>query len=187
MVNDSYFLFSDDDDVSIINLFKQAFNMTYIRCFGIITWDLIYLWSFISSRRPFKISKIWKCDIKTFTSGTAFGGYHNIRDRLGWEFKSFMFHRIEMKLLYRITLCVIGPWNKIIPFVTKNQKSELLMWLYHGDRDPLSILRSMKITRPISLSRLSITSGSSSCIDDSGNPPSKARYEATNVRLRHCL
>ena len=43
------------------------------------------------------------------------------------------------------------------------------------------------ITRPISFRRLWVTSGPSSWIDDSGNPPSKTRYEATNARLIYRL
>ena len=47
-----------------------------------------------------------KRDIKTLATGTVFGGYFIIRDRLLWELKLFLFHWIEMKLVHKITVCV---------------------------------------------------------------------------------
>ena len=49
-----------------------------------------------------------KRDIKTFATGTDFGGCFIMRDRLLWELKLFLFHGIEMKLVHKITVCVSG-------------------------------------------------------------------------------
>ena len=49
-----------------------------------------------------------KRDIKTLATGTVFGGYFIIRDRMLWELKLFLFHGIEMKLVHKIILCVSG-------------------------------------------------------------------------------
>ena len=49
-----------------------------------------------------------KRDIKTLATGTVFGGYFIIRDRLFWELKLFLFLGIEMKLVHKIILCVSG-------------------------------------------------------------------------------
>ena len=49
-----------------------------------------------------------KRNIKTLATGRVLGGYFNMRDRLVWKFKSFLFHGIEMKLVRNITVCVLG-------------------------------------------------------------------------------
>ena len=56
-------------------------------------------------------------------TGTLFGGYFNIRDRLVWEFNLFVYHGIEIKLGHKITGCVFRSWNIILPFITKYSKN----------------------------------------------------------------
>ena len=95
--------------------------------FVMIMWNITSLWSFVAPRRPFKISKVWKKrDIKTLATGRVFGGHFNTRDRSVWEFKLFLFHGIEMKLMHKITaiLCVFGSWTIINPFITKYSKNQ---------------------------------------------------------------
>ena len=47
-------------DVSIIDILKRVFHMTFIGCFVIILWNFINLYLFLASRRPFKLIKVWK-------------------------------------------------------------------------------------------------------------------------------
>ena len=66
-----------------------------------------------------------KRDIKTLATGTVFGGYFIIRDRLLWEFKLFLFHGIVMTLVHKITVCVSGLEIKLNPFITKYSQNHL--------------------------------------------------------------
>ena len=69
-------------------------------------------------------SKSVRCEKRDWElTGRVFGGYFNICDRLVWEFKSFLFHGIDMKLMHKITVCVFGSWNKIDPFITNYSKN----------------------------------------------------------------
>ena len=99
-------------DVSIINIFKQAFNMVFVGCFVIIVWN-------------FKFSK-WgmfkKRYIKALATRIVFGGYYNIRGRLFYEFKLYLFQGIKIKLVHKITVYVFGPWNKVTAFNNKIQQ-----------------------------------------------------------------
>ena len=53
-----------------------------------------------------------KRDIKTLATGSVFGGYFIIRDRLLWELKLFLFHGIDMKLVHKINVHVwINGWE----------------------------------------------------------------------------
>ena len=123
-----------------------------------IMWNFIYLGLFVASRWPFKISKVWKRDIKTLATGSGFGGYFNIRDILVWELKLFLFHWIEMKLMHKITVCIFASWNRINPFITKIAKiGNIEIPLFWWARSPIHVT-IYEITRPISISRLSIRS-----------------------------
>ena len=91
---------------------------------------------------------------------------------------------VEMKLVHKITVCVLGSWNKINPFITKCSKIgmfEISLLRWAGSHSNITIY----VLRQISLPSLSITNGPSSCIDYSDQPPSKARNEATNSGLMH--
>ena len=81
----------------------------------LLTWHLSgVLWgrceisyAYNHSSRLYDQSKsVWceKRDIKSLATGTVFGGYFIIRDRLLWKLKLFLFHGIEMKLVHKITL-----------------------------------------------------------------------------------
>ena len=105
----------------------------------LLTWHLSsVLWSLCEISYTYDYSsrlgdhsksvRFEKHDFKTLATGTIFGGYFNICDRLVWEFKSFLFRGIEMKLVDEITVCVVGSWNKINPFITKCNKNRQL-WI----------------------------------------------------------
>ena len=151
----------------------RAFNMTFM-CFVIIVWNIIYLWLFVASGRPFKSVRFKECDINTLATGTGFGGYFNRHDRLVWKFKLFLFRGLEMMLVHKITVCVLGSWNKIDHLITKYSKeSAFFNYLYYSKRDALSILRSMKWQGRYQYLIVQQQVGPVSCIDDSDNPPSK--------------
>ena len=63
-----------------------------------------------------------KRNIKMIATGSVFGGYFNIRDKSVWEFKLFLFHGIEMKLMHKIIVCVFGSWNEMNPSLIKYSK-----------------------------------------------------------------
>ena len=94
----------------IDNILEQTFSIIFIRCFVVIVRHSIYLWLFVAFRHSVKIGMVKKHDFKTLVTGTVFGGYFNVRNRLMWELKLFLFDRIEMMLEYKITVCVIWVW-----------------------------------------------------------------------------
>ena len=152
---------------------KKALNMTSIRCFVILVWNsYTYDYSLRLAHHSKSVS-FENRDIKTLTTGAVFVIHFNIRDRLVCEFKLFIFHGIEMKLMYKITICVFESWNEINPFI-KNAavigkfELPLIRWAGCSTRKI-----TYEITKPILLSHLSITNGYSSSIDDGNNPPSK--------------
>ena len=63
-----------------------------------------------------KLVRFEKRDVKTFVIGSVFAGHFSIYDRLVLEFKLFLF------LGHKITVCVLGSWNEINPFITKYSK-----------------------------------------------------------------
>ena len=112
-------------DLLIINNLKQDFNMTFIRYFVVKMWNFIYLLIFAVSRQPFKISKIWKTWYQNTCKWDRFWWvFSNIHDRLVWEFKLFIFHEIEMKLVLELTICVFATWNKINPSMIQYSKNQ---------------------------------------------------------------
>ena len=97
-------------DVSIVNISKPAFSIIFIRCLLVMVRHFIYFRLFVVFRHPIKVGMVKKHDVKTLVTGTVFGGYFNVRDKLIWEFKLFQFDRIEMMLEYKISVCVIRVW-----------------------------------------------------------------------------
>ena len=157
-----FFLFKCIFDLLIINILKQAFNMTFQMYFVMILWNFIYLWLFVASRRPLKANRVCKTWYQNACNWDSFGSYFNIRDRFVREFKLFLFHGIETKC------------SKIGKF-----EISLLRWAESSSNITIHVLRQM------SLPCLSVTNGPSSCIDYSDKPPSKARNEATNSGLMY--
>ena len=102
------FFFKCIFDVSINDNLRQAFNMTFVGCSVVIVRNFIYLWLFVAFRRPFKASKIWKMRCLNTCNWDSVGGYFNVHNSLIWEFKSFLFYRIELMLGHKIIVCVIG-------------------------------------------------------------------------------
>ena len=98
--------------LSITNILKQAFNMTFI----IVIWGWCEIWhAYDYSSHLYDHSKsvrLKKRDIKTLAMGTDFGGYFIIPDGLLWELKLFIFNGVDMKLVHKITVCVSGLENK---------------------------------------------------------------------------
>ena len=152
--------------------FEASFNMTFTRYFD-DNVEVIYVCLFVASGRPFKISNFWKTQFQNACNWERLGDYFNIRNRLVWEFKLFVFHEIEMKLMHIIIACVFRSWNKINPFITKYSKNRqfwnsfntvseipyLCYYLWNNEADV--VISSF------------ITSGPSSCIDDSDKSPSR--------------
>ena len=64
--------------------------------------------------------------IKTLATGTVFGGYFIICDRLLWELKLFLFHAIWIKLVHKIAVCVLGLEMKLTLSLQKQPKSAIL-------------------------------------------------------------
>ena len=97
-----------------------------------------------------------KRDIKMLATGTVFGGYFNLRDRLLWELKLFLFHWIEMKLAHKITVCVSGLEIKLtLSYQTTAKISNFEIPQLRWARSPIHTT-IYEITRSTSLSHLSI-------------------------------
>ena len=93
---------------------------------GILWWccEIPYTYDYSSRLGDHSKSvRFEKHNFKTLATGSVLGGYFNICDRLVWEFKLFLFHAIEIKLMHKIIVCVFGSWNKINPFITKYSKN----------------------------------------------------------------
>ena len=58
-------------DLSVINILKQAFNMTFIRCFMRMMWNFICLWLFIGLYDHSKLVRFENRDIKKLATGTV--------------------------------------------------------------------------------------------------------------------
>ena len=77
---------------------------------GILRWlcEISYTYDYSSRLGDHSESgRFEKRDIKALATGRAFGGYFNIRDRLVWGFKLFLFHGIEMKLTHTFHILMI--------------------------------------------------------------------------------
>ena len=77
------FFFKFIFDLSVINILKRAFDMTFTRYFVVMLWNSIYLWLFVASGRPFKISKVWKTQFQNTCNWERFGGLFQYMRQIG--------------------------------------------------------------------------------------------------------
>ena len=105
--------------IYIINILKQAFNMTLIRCFMRMKWNFICLWLFVASIRPFKISKVWKTRYQNAWNWDSFWWlfHYTPQIAMGTQIISISWDRNEA-CAWNHCMC-FGSWNKINPFITK--------------------------------------------------------------------